>query len=77
MNMKDHFRIILMTFALATVAIIVSACSNPRPEMNISTEKAGTSFCESYEMQEILSNDNNDERLKKLRENTYFQGVCS
>ena len=77
MNMKDHFKIIMMTFALATVAIIISACSNPRPEMNLGTEKADSSFCDSYEMQEILQGDSNDERLKKLRENTYFQGVCS
>lgn len=76
MNMKDHFKIILMTFALATVAIIISACSNPRPEVGF-TDKTESSFCDSYEMQEILQGDSNDERLKKLRENTYFQGVCS
>ncbi|UNM95504.1 hypothetical protein MMG00_12900 [Ignatzschineria rhizosphaerae] len=76
MNMKDYFRAILMTFALATVAIVVSACSNPRPDINYG-EKAESGYCESYEMKEILPSDSNDERLKKLRENTYFQGVCS
>lgn len=76
MNMKDYFRVILMTFILATAAIIVSACSNPRPGMNI-TNKTESNFCESYEMQEILPSDSNEERLQKLRENTYFQGVCS
>lgn len=76
MNMKDYFRVILMIFVLATAAIIVSACSNPRPEMNI-TNKTESNFCESYEMQEILPSDSNEERLQKLRENTYFQGVCS
>lgn len=76
MNMKDHFRIILMTLALATVAIVIAACSNPRPEAGL-IEKAESSFCESYKMQEILPSDSNEERLKKLRENTYFQGVCS
>ncbi len=76
MNMKDYFRTIMMTFVLATAAIVVSACSNPRPEMNV-INKAESNFCESYEMQEILPSDSNEKRLQKLRENTYFQGVCS
>ena len=76
MNMKDFFRILLMTVVLVTVAIITVACSNPRPEVGF-TDKTESSFCDSYEMQDISPSDSNDERLKKLRENTYFQGVCS
>ena len=76
MNMKDYFRVILMTFALATVAIITVACSNPRPEMQ-GPVKANAGFCETYKMQVIENSDSNEERLRKLKENTNFQRICS
>lgn len=71
MNMKDYFRVILMTFALATVA-----CSNPRPEMQ-GPVKSNAGFCETYKMQVIENIDSNEERLRKLKENTNFQRICS
>lgn len=76
MNMKDYFRVILMTFALATVAIITVACSNPRPEMQ-GPVKANAGFCETYKMQVIENSDSNEERLRKLKANTNFQRICS
>ena len=76
MNMKQYFKVIMMTFALATVAIITVACSNPRPNVEFNN-KTESNFCNDYEMQEIETSDSNKERLKKLRENTYFQGQCS
>ena len=76
MNMKDLFKITMITFSLATISLITVACSNPRPTGDIQN-KTESSFCENYEMKEILPSDSNHQRLEKLRENTYFQGVCS
>lgn len=76
MNMKDFFRILLMTVVLVLVAVITVACSNPRPDGNFNN-KTESNFCNDYEMQEIETSDSNEERLRKLRENTYFQGKCS
>lgn len=80
MNMKEHFKVMLMTFALATVAVVITACTNPRPITSPDSSQEDTrhsGFCETYKMQEIEASDSNDERLKKLRENTFFQGQCS
>lgn len=70
-----------MTFALATVAVVITACTNPRPVSGLQDSSSGNNgnhgFCETYQMQEIEASDSNDERLKKLRENTFFQGQCS
>lgn len=78
MNMRDHFRVILMTFALATVALIAVACSNPRPVIDaVDSPEMKDHFCDRYKMQIIQSGDSNEERIRKLRENTYFQRICS
>lgn len=76
MNMHNHFKLLLMTFIIATLATISIACSNPRPEMQGPT-KSNVSFCDDYKMQEIYPSDSNNERIKKLQENTYFHGVCT
>lgn len=77
MNMKEHFKVMLMTFALATVVVVITACTNPRPTASPDSQDSNSGFCETYKMQEIDVSDSNDERLKKLRENTFFQGKCS
>lgn len=74
MNMKEHFKVMLITAALATILGVIAACSNPR----ITVPRAMNSgFCDTYTMQVIESSDSNNERLRKLSENTYFQGQCS
>lgn len=71
----NFLRVVLMTFALATIAIVVVACTNPRPGNSGDSEPA--SYCDSYQMQEINESDSNSERIRKLRENLAFQQECS
>lgn len=62
--------------ALTLVLIAIAACTNVTGGQSAQL-KADPNLCETYEMQEILKSDSNAERLRKLRENTYFHGECS
>lgn len=74
--MNMHIYRVLSVLIILFLAVVLVACSQPRPGEMQGPTKSSANFCKSYEMQEIYQDDSNDEKLRKLRDNTYFQGVC-
>lgn len=57
------------------VTPFVFACTNPPKQTSSLQPRSG--YCSEYKMQEIYPKDSKSERFRKLKENTYFQKVCS
>lgn len=41
------------------------------------TTNSTESYCDRYKIQAITSGDSKEEQMRKLSENTYYQGVCN
>lgn len=57
-----------MKYLVLLSALALTACTNDTSVKN---------YCDSYQVQLIKNTDSKEEQMKKLSENTYFQGVCN
>lgn len=58
-----------MKYLVLLSALALTACTT--------TETSVKNYCDSYQVQLIKSTDSKEEQMKKLSENTYYQGVCN
>lgn len=58
-----------MKHLVLLIALALTACTT--------TETSVKSYCDGYQIQLIKSTDSKEEQMKKLSENTYYQGVCN
>lgn len=58
-----------MKYLVLLSALSLTACTT--------TETSVKSYCDGYKIQLIKSTDSKEEQMKKLSENTYYQGVCN